>query len=118
MTFFDEANTAGKEAMDNGLKSFSAMTKGFQQIAAQSTDFAKQSYEHSAQMFDQLSRARSLDKAMEVHGTFAKDAYERWVSQTTRVSELCAEAMREAYQPFEQTVAATAARAQTTARAA
>jgi phasin family protein len=94
------------------------MTKGFQQIAAQSTDFAKQSYEQSSQMFEQLSQARSLDKAMEVQGSFAKDAYERWVNQTTRVSELCAETMREAYQPFEKTVAATAAKAQKTARAA
>lgn len=110
MNLYDDANKASKEAMDNALKSFSVMTKGFQQIAAETTDFTRQSYEQSTQAFEKLSQTKSLDRAFEVQSEFAKSAYERWVAQATKMSEICTDIAKEAYRPFENTVAAATAR--------
>lgn len=110
MTLYDDASNAGKEAFDSALKSFSIWTKGVQQIAAQSTDFTKQSYEQSAQLFEKLSQARSLDRAAEVQAEFARDAYERWVSQATKVGEIVSDVAKETYKPFEDAVTTAANR--------
>lgn len=106
MNAYDDANTVGKHAMDNALKSFSAVTKGFQQIAAETTDFTRQSYEQSSQAFEKLAQSKSLDRAFEVQSDFAKSAYERWVAQATKMSELYADLAKEAYRPFENVTAA------------
>ena len=36
-----DANTKGKEAMDAMLKNYSEVTKGFQAIATEATDYSK-----------------------------------------------------------------------------
>jgi phasin family protein len=101
MSNFDEAGNVSKDAMDNAMRSFSAMTRGFQQIAAETTEFTKRSYEQSARMFEQLAQSRSLDKALEVQNEYAKNAYQEWVSQATKMSEIYSGMAREVYKPFE-----------------
>lgn len=116
MPLYDDANNAGKQVMDNALKSFSAVTKGFQQIAAETTDFTRQSYEQSTQAFERLTQVKSLDKAFEVQGDFAKSAYERWVAQATKMSEIYSDIAKEAYKPFENTLETAAQRGADAAR--
>ncbi|KAA0970507.1 phasin family protein [Aureimonas fodinaquatilis] len=101
MTIIDETGRVGKEAVDGTLKSVSAVTKGFQQLAAETTDFTKRSYEQSAQHFEKLSQTRTLDKVIELQSDFAKSAYENWVSQATKVGEIYSEIAKESVRPFE-----------------
>ena len=104
MNLYDDANKAGKEAMDNALKSFSVMTKGLQKISAETTDFTKQSYEQSAQMFEKLAQSKSFDRALEVQNDYTKSAYERWVAQATKMSEMYSDMAKESYRSFETTM--------------
>lgn len=107
ITFYEDANRMSRESMDNALKALSAATRGFQQIAAETTDYTKRSYEQSAQMFEELSKAKSLDKALEIQNDYARTAYQNWVSQATRMGELYADLAKESYKPFENgTIAA------------
>ncbi|WP_102958477.1 phasin family protein [Mangrovicella endophytica] len=101
MNIYEEAGKAGKDAMDNALRSLSAMSLGFQQLAAETSDFTKRSYEQSSQAFGQLAQVRSLEKAVELQNEFAKSAYQAWVSQATKVGEICSDMARESYKPFE-----------------
>lgn len=118
MSLNDDASRFGKDAMDNTMKSVSAMTRGLQQIAAETGEFTKTSYEQSAQMVEKLSQVRSLDRAVEVQSEFARSAYERWMSQATKMGELYAEIAKETYKPFEQTATAAAERGQAFAQEA
>lgn len=111
MTAYEDANKFSKDALDNTMKSFSAVTKGFQQIAAETTDFTKRSYEHSAKVFEQLTQVKSFDKVVEVQNDFAKAAYQAWVAQATKMGELYADIAKEAYKPFENTLSAAGAQA-------
>jgi phasin family protein len=100
MMNFDSTSKMNKEAMDNMLTTMSAMTKGFQQIAAEATEYSKKSYEDGAATVEKLVSAKSLDKAIEIQTDYAKTSYETFVAQATKMSELYADLAKEAYKPF------------------
>lgn len=105
MNVFEDAGKFGKEAVDNGLKSLAAVTKGFQSIASATADYSKVNFEKSAAAAEQLAASKSLEKAIEVQSTYAKDAYEAFVVQATKLGELYADVAKEAYKPFETALA-------------
>ena len=102
---FEDAGKAGKEFMDTGLKSFASLSKNAQAIAVEATEYSKKSLEAGSAAFEKLTSAKSLDKAFEIQTDYAKHAYEGFVAQATRMSELYAEMAKEAYKPFESAVA-------------
>lgn len=110
MSQFDTASLINKDMMDSTTKSLSAVTKGLQQVASETTEFTKSSYEQSTKMFEQLFQSRSLDKVIEVQNTYAKSAYQAWVSQATKLGEIYSDMARESYKPFESAIAAAAAK--------
>lgn len=105
MQSFEGAGKAGKEIMDTGLKSFASLSKNAQAIAVEATEYSKKSLEAGSAAFEKLSSAKSLDKAFEIQTDYAKHAYEGFVAQATRMSELYAEMAKEAYKPYESAVA-------------
>ncbi|WP_420409246.1 phasin family protein [Hoeflea sp.] len=109
MMNFDSTSKMNKEVMDNMLTTMSAMTKGFQQIAAEATEYSKKSYEDSAATVEKLVSAKSLDKAIEIQTDYAKTSYETFVAQATKMSELYADLAKEAYKPFEVAASKVAA---------
>lgn len=116
MNGYENANRFGTEAVNNALKSMSAMTKGFQQIATETGEFTKRSFEQSQQMIEQLSQARTFDNAFALQSEFARKAYEQWMSQANKMADLYSDLAREAYKPFEATGFAAAKSAENEAR--
>lgn len=102
---FEDSSKFGKEFVDTGLKSFAALSKSLQAITVEATEYSKSSYEAGAAALEKLMSAKSLDKAIEIQSGYAKDAYEGFVSQATRMGDLYAELAKEAYKPFESVVA-------------
>jgi phasin family protein len=109
MMNFDATSKMNKEAMDSMLTAASSVTKGFQQIAAEATDYSKKSYEDNAAVVEKLVSAKSLDKAIEIQTDFAKSSYETFVAQATKMSELYADLAKQAYKPFEAAAAKVSA---------
>ena len=98
---FDELQKAGKENMDVAVKSMGAVTKGFQALAAEAADYSKRSFETGTKAMEGLLGAGSLDKAVEVQSDYARTAYEGYVSQATKVSEIMSAMARDMYKPYE-----------------
>jgi len=109
MMNFDSTSKMRKETMDTMLTTVSSMTKGFQQIAAEATEYSKKSYEDGAAVVEKLASAKSLDKAIEIQTDYAKSAYETFVAQATKMSEIYADLAKEAYKPFETAAAKVSA---------
>ncbi|UIJ73781.1 phasin family protein [Aurantimonas sp. HBX-1] len=107
MTIYEEATRTSKNALDGTLQSFAVVAKGLQQIASETSEFGKRSYEHQMTMLEQLLQARSVDKSLELQNDFAKSIYQSWVSQATKLSEIYADMAREAYKPLEQAALGT-----------
>lgn len=101
MMNFDTMQKQNQESFDQALKSMNAMTKGFQDIAKETADFTKKSFETSSAATEKLIASKSLDKAFEVQAEYAKNSYEAFIAQASRMGELYAEMAKEAYKPFE-----------------
>ena len=104
---YEDFGKYGKEFADTGLKSFASLTKGAQAIAAETTDYTKKSFEAGTAVVEKLLSAKSLDKAIEIQGDYAKQSYEAFVAEATKLGDLYADLARDAYKPFESIVAKT-----------
>ncbi len=91
----------GKDNIDAALKSADAMTKGMQAMAVEAVDYSKRSLDASGAAVEKLLSAKSLDKAVEVQSELVRSAYEEYVGQMTRMSEIVADMAQSAYQPYE-----------------
>ncbi len=98
---FDEFQKLGKENVDAAMKVMGAASKGVQAIALETVDYSKKAFEDGAAAMEKLLGARSFEKAIEVQQTYAKEAYEGFVAQATRIGELYADLAKEAYKPYE-----------------
>jgi hypothetical protein len=104
---FEDAGKIGKEFVDSGLKSFASLSKGWQAIAVETTEYTKKSFEAGSAALEKLVSAKSLEKAIEVQTDYAKTAYEGFVAETTKIGDLYAELFKDYYKPFESVVAKT-----------
>jgi hypothetical protein len=98
---FEEFQAFGKDGVDAYVASATALTKGFQTIAAETVDFSRKAFEKSSEAFEKAAAAKSLDKAFEVQQGYAKEAYESFFAQVNKLGELYLAAAKEAYKPFE-----------------
>jgi hypothetical protein len=105
---FDTFTKQGQERFDAALKSMTAMSKSFQEIAKEAADFSKKHFETSSAAAEKLMATKSVEKAFEVQADYVKGAYESWVAQATRMGELYADLAKQAYKPYETAVAKAA----------
>jgi phasin family protein len=101
MNNFEDAQKFGKEGYEAFLAATAAMTKGYQTIAQEWADFAKKTVELNTTTFEKASAARSFERVAEVQQSYAKEAYDALVAQSTKVGEIYQAAAKEAYKPFE-----------------
>lgn len=101
MKNFEDMQKMGKDSMDATMKSFGSLSKASQAIAAELADYSKKSFEDGTKVLEKLLGAKSLDKAIEIQTDYAKSAYEGFVAEASKISELYADFAKETYKPFE-----------------
>lgn len=106
---FDDASKKSKEAMDGMLKSYSEIAKGFQAIATEAGDYSKKSFQDMTAFMEALTATRSIEAAYELQTNYIKSAYEGFVAEATKMSDLYADLARSAYKPYEAPVAKSTA---------
>ena len=97
----DDLQQFGKENMDATMKSFGSLSKSWQAIASEMTDYSKKAFEQSTAATEKLLGAKSFEKAVEVQTEFAKSAYEGFVAEATKLGELYSDLARDLYRPYE-----------------
>lgn len=116
MINIEEANKKSKEVVDAAVKNYAEVTKGFQSIAAEATEYSKKSVQDLTSFVEQLTAARSIEAVVELQTKFAKSSYESFVAEATKIGELYMDLAKNAYKPFEAPVA-KASKAATSAAA-
>jgi len=99
----------GKDNYDAVLKSYGQVNKGFQDIGTSFTDYTKQAFADATATFEKLVGAKSLEHAIEIQSDYAKTAYEKWMAEMTKISEMYTSVARDAYKPVEKAVEKTTA---------
>ncbi len=102
---FEDIQKYGKENVDVALKSVDAVSKGFQALAAEATDYSKQSFSEGGAALEKMLAATSLDQAVQVQSGYLRAAYEGYVGQMTKMGEIVADMTRNAYKPYEGALA-------------
>jgi hypothetical protein len=97
----EDLQAVGKENVDATLKSFGALTKSGQAIAVELADYSKKAFQDGSSALEKLFGVKSLDKAIEVQTEYAKTAYEGFVAEASKLSELYSDLAKETYKPFE-----------------
>jgi hypothetical protein len=69
-------------------------------IATAHADFAKTSFEQGKTYVAQLAQVKSLDQAVELNTQYAKTAYETFVAEANRISDLYKEFTKEVFAPL------------------
>ena len=98
---FDEMQKLGQENANATMKSFGVVSNGVQAIATEVADYSKTSFEEGTRAFEQLLGAKSVEKAIELQQVYFKNAYERFVTQATKIGALYADLVKETCKPFE-----------------
>lgn len=101
---FTDFQKLSKENVDLAIKSFGAVTKGMQSIAAEMADYSKKNFEASTVAFEKVMSAKSVDKAFEAQADYMRAAYDGYVAQVTKLGELYAGVAKDAYKPIETAV--------------
>ncbi len=106
MKTFEDMQVFGKEGFEAAVASGTALTKGVQAIVQETADFSRKSVELGQGAFEKVTAARSFERVLEVQQGYAKEAYEAFVAQATKMGEMYSAAAKEAYKPYEATFAA------------
>lgn len=97
----EDASKFGKEAVDNGLKSFAAVSQSAQAIAMETSEYMKRSLESGVAAWQEAAKAKSLESALEIQSSYAKSAYEGFVAEASKLQQLYTDMAKEAFKPFE-----------------
>lgn len=95
----------GKDQFDAASKTAATLSKSAQQIVTEQTDYSKKAMELSTATVEKLMGVKSLDKAFEIQSDYAKSAYEGFVAQSTKISDMVANLAKEAFKPVEASFA-------------
>jgi phasin family protein len=106
MKSFEEFQSFGKDGFEAYVASSKALTSGFQTIAQETAEYSRKSFEKSSAALEKLTASKSFDKALEAQQTFAKESYESLVAQMTKLNELYIATAKDAFKPFEASLAA------------
>ncbi|WP_160004327.1 phasin family protein [Rhizobium sp. 18055] len=106
MLNFEDTNRKSKEAMDTVLKSYSDTAKGLQAIATEATEYSKKSFQDAVSHVETLSGARSFEAVFELQSGYVKSAYESFMAEATKLTEMYSDIAKSAYKPYDAPVAA------------
>ena len=98
---FAELQKAGQRQAEAFTAATQAWTKGLQGLAAESAEYSKKAMAAGSATFEKLIAAKSVDAAAQIQADFAKTAFEGFVAQSNKVSEMVGKLAAEAMKPVE-----------------
>ena len=100
----DDLQRMSKDNYDTMLRSYGELNKSMQSIASSWTDYSKRSFDDATHAFEQLIGAKTLEQAFQIQSQYAKKAYEGWMAQASKLTEMYAGMARDASRPVERAV--------------
>ncbi|QUS40392.1 phasin family protein [Tardiphaga alba] len=97
----EDIQAYGQEHFASALATAGEFQTGAQAIATAVGDYTKKSFEDGNALMSELATVKSLDKAFEVQGDYAKLAYDNFVAEGQKISDLYADLAKQAFKPFE-----------------
>lgn len=96
---FEDFQNFSKQQIEAFTSASATWTKGMQELAAESTDYSKKAFAAGSAVLEKLLGARSVEAAIQIQTDYAKQSYEGFVAQASKVSELFVKVASDALKP-------------------
>jgi phasin family protein len=96
---FEDFQDFSKKQLEAIAAASQTWTQGLQDLAAESADYAKKSFAASSATCERLLGARSVEAAIQIQSDYAREAYEGFVAEANKFSELYAKVAADALKP-------------------
>jgi len=103
---YDQFFGFGKETVEAYLKAANVAGKGAETLHNEIFAYSRQSFEDTVAATKAVMSSKSVHEAFELQSDFAKTAFDGYVSQMTRISELMMATTKESIQPLQGRVQA------------
>ncbi len=107
---FEDFQKFSKQQIDTVNAVATTVTKGLQEIAAESTDYSKKAFAANTAAVEKLLGAKTVETAIQIQTDFAKTSYEGFVAQATKLNEMFVKLATEAFKPVESAFSAAQAK--------
>jgi phasin family protein len=101
MSNVEQLQQNAKEQSDAAMASASTVAASVQAIAAAYSDYTKKALADGSEFMTKLSSLKTPTDVMALQSEYAKTAYESFVAETKKISELYADLAKQAYKPLE-----------------
>lgn len=105
---FEDFQNFSKQQVEAATAFATTMSKGLQEIAAETADYSKQSLAAGAEAIERLMGAKSVETAVQIQTDYAKSAYEGFVAKSTKINEIFAKLAADAIKPAQNVFSAGA----------
>ena len=105
---YDRVFGFGRETMEAYVKAANAAGKGVETIHSEIYAYSKQSFEDSVSAAKAVFGSKSVHEAFELQSDFVKSAFDAYVSEVTKISEIAFSTAKDAISPIQGRVQAWA----------
>jgi phasin family protein len=105
MSKVEQIQQATKDLGDAARSSTNALATSVQTIATAHADYAKKAMQDGSDFFAKLTSVKEPAKVMELQSEYVKNAYETFVAESKRISELYADLFKQTTKPLEALIA-------------
>jgi phasin family protein len=113
MAAMGEVNTYSTKNLEAVVASVTAATKGAETLGAHAVAFSKKSLETNVAAGKTLASAKSVQEVVELQTTFAKTAFETYMAEMNKMTEIVAACMKDSMAPINERVSALVEKVQT-----
>ena len=101
----EQIQQATKDFGEAATASAHTFATSLQTVASAHAEFAKRLMQQGSEFISQLTGVKEPAKLIELQSEYAKNAYETFVAETKRISELYSDLFTHATKPFEDLAA-------------
>ena len=101
MTNVEQIQQTAKDLGESAMSSAQTLATSVQTIATAHADYAKKAMQDGSEFISKLTSVKEPAKMMEVQSEYAKNAYETFVAESKKISELYADLFKQTTKPLE-----------------
>ena len=105
MSTVEQVEQAAKNIGNEATASADTFASSFQTIATAHVDYAKKAMQDSSEFFAKLTSVKEPTKLMELQSEYVKSAYETFVAESKKLSELYADLFKQTTKPLQDLIA-------------
>lgn len=101
----EQFQTHAQEQNEVAMASATTLAASVKTIATAHGEYARKAFQDASEFISKLTSLKSPDEAMKLQADYAKSAYETFVSESKKISELYTDFAKQTFQPFERWIA-------------